>query len=281
MIFDINFEELFVSWVFDHGIRILAIAVLAYMAQRFAHGFIERFIKKVIPQGRGSKMAEEKRENTLIGVTSGTFTIVIFIVAGLMMLSEFGVAVGPLLAAAGIVGIAVGFGGQYLIRDIITGLFILMENQYRVGDVIKIDSISGLVESVSLRMTTLRDMDGTVHHIPHGEVKSVSNLSKEFARVNLNIGISYNANLEEVISVVNQVGMELFEDSDWKEKIISAPQFLRVEDFGDSAVLIKIVGDTTPLEQWGVTGELRKRLKIAFDAQGIEIPFPQRVVHTI
>ncbi|MFO7722311.1 MAG: mechanosensitive ion channel family protein [Bacteroidales bacterium] len=166
-------------------------------------------------------------------------------------------------------------------RDIITGLFIILENQYRIGDVIDIDGIGGSVEDISLRKTTLRNLDGTVHHIPHGEITKVSNLSKNFARVNLNIGISYSANLEHVIAVINKTGLELANDSYYKNLIISAPAFLRVDDFADSSVVVKILGDTQPLKQWEVTGELRKRLKIAFDREGIEIPFPQRVIHQV
>jgi len=199
----------------------------------------------------------------------------------LMIFQEMGVAIGPLLAAAGIAGLAFGFGGQYLIRDLISGLFIIMENQYRIGDVVCFDKTCGLVEDISMRMTTLRDLDGIVHHVPHGEIKMVSNLSKQFARVNLNIGIAYNSDLERVISVVNRVGEELANDPAWREFIIKPPQFLRVDDFGDSAIIIKILGETKPLKQWDVTGELRKRLKIAFDREGIEIPFPQRVVHQV
>lgn len=196
-----------------------------------------------------------------------------------MILQEAGIAIGPLLAAAGIAGLAFGFGGQYLIRDLISGLFIIMENQYRIGDVVCFDGTCGLVEDISMRMTTLRDLDGVVHHVPHGEVKKVSNLSKKFSRVNLNIGISYNSSLEKVITVVNKVGRELADDPKWKEHILKAPQFLRVDDFGDSAIIIKILGETKPIKQWEVAGEFRKRLKLAFDREGIEIPFPQRVVH--
>ncbi|PIX92257.1 mechanosensitive ion channel family protein, partial [Candidatus Kuenenbacteria bacterium CG_4_10_14_3_um_filter_39_14] len=226
-----------------------------------------------------TKEAERKRENTLIRIFTVSLGILIWLLALLMILQEVGIAVGPLLAAAGIAGLAFGFGGQYLIRDLISGLFIIMENQYRIGDVVCFDGTCGLVEDISMRMTTLRDLDGIVHHVPHGEIKRVSNLSKQFARVNLNIGISYSSNLEQVISVVNKIGKELSEDPAWKEHILTAPQFLRIDDFGDSAIVIKILGDTKPLKQWDVTGELRKRLKIAFDQGGIEIPFPQRVVH--
>ena len=139
----------------------------------------------------------------------------------------------------------------------------------------------GSVEDITLRKTIVRDLDGTVHHIPNGEIKRASNKSKDFARVNLEVGVSYSDDLEKVIEVVNKVGQELAEDPEWKNDIIKAPHFLRVNDFADSAVMIKILGDTKPSKQWAVTGEFRKRLKIAFDKEGIEIPFPQRVIHSV
>lgn len=268
------------SWLISPGLRILAILVIAYLIRRFASGILEKLIRKMIKSNHFlSKEAEEKRENTLIKVLNATLKILVWIVAGMMVLSALGVNIGPLLAAAGVAGLAFGFGGQYLIRDVISGLFIILENQYRVGDVVCLDGTCGLVENINLRMTILRDLDGTVHHIPNGEVKKASNLSKYFARVNLNIGIAYSSNLEKVIGVANRVGQELAQDPQWKEFITKPPQFLRVDDFGDSAIVIKILGETKPLKQWDVTGELRKRLKIAFDREGIEIPFPQRVVH--
>jgi len=267
-------------WFFDHGIKIVAIVIVAYLIRKFAGIFIEKVIRKIIISDHLlTKEAERKREDTLIRIFTVSLGILVWLLALLIILQEAGIAIGPLLAAAGIAGLVFGFGGQYLIRDLISGLFIIMENQYRIGDVVCFDGTCGLVEDISMRMTTLRDLDGIVHHVPHGEIKRVSNLSKQFARVNLNIGISYSANLEQVISVVNKVGKELAEDQAWKEYILKAPQFLRIDDFGDSVIIIKILGDTKPLKQWDVTGELRKRLKIAFDREGIEIPFPQRVVH--
>ena len=267
-------------WLLNHGVKIAVIIIAAYLIRRFAVIFIEKIIRKVIVADHFlSKEAEKKRENTLIRIFSGTLGIVIWLLAVLMILQEAGIAIGPLLATAGIAGLAFGFGGQYLIRDLISGLFIIMENQYRVGDVVCFDGTCGLVEDISMRMTTLRDLDGVVHHIPHGEIKKVSNLTKYFARVNLNIGVAYNSDLEHVISVVNKVGQELANDPEWKNFILKPPQFLRVEDFGDSAIIIKILGETKPIKQWDVAGELRKRLKIAFDKEGIEIPFPQRVIH--
>lgn len=267
------------AWIAAHGVGVLVIVIIAFVAQYFSGKLIEQLVRRFIKQGRWSKEAEEKRENTLIQVISGAAMILIWITAAMMLMSEFGIAIGPLLAAAGVAGIAFGFGGQYLIRDLISGMFIIIENQYRAGDVVCFDTTCGLVEGITLRMTTLRDLDGTVHHVPHGEIHTVSNLSKGFSRVNLNIGIAYDADLEHVIEVVNQVGKEMAEDPAWKDLILKAPAFLRVDDFADSAIMIKILGDTLPIKQWDVAGELRKRLKIAFDKEGIEIPFPQRVVH--
>lgn len=277
-----KYTDLLIPWLLSHGIRVLIIAIAAFVLNAVLSRVIIRAVRiAVVPDKSMTEDAEVKRENTLIRIFNGAIKIVILTMSILMIMQEFGIEIGPILAGAGIVGLAVGFGGQYLIRDIITGLFILIENQYRIGDVINVDNTGGLVEDISLRKTTLRDMDGTVHHIPHGEIKKVSNLSRKFARINLNIGVSYNSDLDKVINVINKTGMELAEDPVYKSSIISPPQFLRVEALEDSAVIVKVVGDTKPLKQWELTGEFRKRIKMAFDREGIEIPFPQRVIHTI
>jgi len=275
-----KFVQNLTPWLLDHGVKIAAIIIVAYLIRRFAVIFIEKIVRKTVVSDHFlDKEAEKKREDTLIRIFTASLGMLVLLLVLLMVLQEAGIAVGPLLATAGIAGLAFGFGGQYLIRDLISGLFIIMENQYRINDVVCFDGTCGLVEDISLRMTTLRDLDGVVHHVPHGDIKKVSNLTKHFSRVNLNIGVAYNSNLEQVISVVNKVGRELADDSAWKEFILKPPQFLRVDDFGDSAIIIKILGETKPIKQWDVAGELRKRLKIAFDKEGIEIPFPQRVVH--
>jgi len=271
-----------VPWLLSHGIKIVLIAVIAYILKRIIHGVIVRTVRIAVrSENYQSKEAEEKRENTLISLFTVTLQTLIVLIAGMMILEELGVKIGPMLAAAGIVGLAFGFGGQYLIRDIITGLFIIMENQYRIGDVVNINNIGGSVENITLRKTTLRDLNGTVHHIPHGEIKTVSNLTKDFSRVNMNLGISYNSNLEHVISVVNKVGTQMAEDPLFKDSILKPIQFVRVDDFADSSIVIKMVGETKVLKQWEIAGEFRKRLKIAFDNEGIEIPFPQRVLHIV
>lgn len=269
-----------VPWLLLHGIKIAVVVAIGLVLYRISTKLIERAVRTaIVADERMSPLAESMREDTLIRIFTGLAHIVILLITVLMVLQEMGLMIGPILAGAGIAGLAFGFGGQYLIRDVISGLFIIIENQYRIGDVVSFDGTGGLVEDISLRMTTIRDLDGTVHHIPHGEIKRVSNLTKNFSRVNMNIGISYSANLEHVVSVINKVGNELAADEKWKADIIQAPQFLRVDSFDASSISIKILGETQPIRQWDVAGELRKRLKVAFDKEGIEIPFPQRVVH--
>ena len=262
-------------------LRVALIVIGVYAVHKFViDRIVDRIIRKIIPSEKFElKEEEEQREDTIISVTLTTMHILLWIVGGMIILSEIGVDIGPLIAAAGIGGLAIGFGGQYLIRDVINGLFVLLENQYNKGDVVCFGDTCGVVEEVNLRRTVLRDLDGTVHTIPNGEISIASNLSDEYARVNLDVGVGYGTELEHVMRVINRVGNELAEDNAWKDKIREAPQFLRVQEFGDSAVVIKILGETKPMEQWAVTGELRKRLKIAFDREGIEIPFPQRVIH--
>lgn len=275
-----DFSQIVTTWFVAHGVAILVILVLVMFVRIFGDTILARSIRRIIPASNfHSAQAEKQREDTLIRIASGTLHVLVWIVAGLMVLSEAGIDIGPLLAAAGVAGIAIGFGGQYLIRDIVAGLFIVLENQYRVGDVVCLDDTCGLVEDISIRMATLRDLDGTVHTVSHGVVTKVSNLSNEFARVNLNIGVSYTADMEAVIRAINETGTILAEDPQWKDDILKPIQFERVDDFADSSIIVKMLGDTKPLRQWAVAGEFRKRIKIAFDHASIEIPFPQRTIH--
>ena len=267
-------------WFLSSGLKIVFIAIAALVLNKVVSKVIDKAIRiAVVSHHYTSKDAEIKRENTLIQIFTVTFRTLLFIIAGLMILKEFGIDIAPMIAAAGIAGLALGFGGQYLIRDIITGLFIILENQYRIGDVVNFDGLGGSVEEITLRKTMLRDMNGTVHHIPHGEIKRVSNLSKDFARVNMDIGVAYDSDLEHVITVINDTGRLLADDPQWSDAFIKPIQFLRVDSFADSAIIVKALGETKVLRQWEVAGEFRKRLKKAFDQQGIVIPFPQTDVH--
>lgn len=278
-----NVSNAITSFLTDHGFTIVGIVIGFYLLHRLVNLGIEQFIRRAVVAEDDSTLAleQEKRERTLVTIFETAINIFLIIVAAVMILGEVGINTGALLAGFGIAGIAVGFGAQYLIKDLIAGFFVLLENQYRVGDVVCFGETCGLVERVSLRMTVLRDLDGTVHHVPNGEVRVSSNLSKHHANVNINVGVAYSSDLEQVIATINRVGNELAEDEEWKEKIRTPPQFLRVDDFADSAIMIKIVGETQPLQQWDIAGELRKRLKLAFDQEGIDIPFPQRVMHQV
>lgn len=269
-----------IPWLTSHGLAIALIIIGTIIIKKITLRFIDRLIRRAVSSSSfRTSDAEIKREDTLISLFRGALSIVIWTVASLMILGELSLDIGPLLAGAGIAGVAFGFGAQYLVRDLINGFFIVFENQYRVGDAVCFGETCGTVETITLRTTILRDIDGTVHHIPNGEIKTASNMSKDFSRINLNIGVGYKADIEKVIETINETGRALGEDPEWKNKIIKAPYFLRVNELGESAVIVKILGETSPLEQWAVAGEMRKRLKVAFDKKGIEIPFPQRVIH--
>ncbi len=273
--------ETLTKWFLEHGFSILimlAMGIILWVTlKRFLPPLITRAMAK--PKRGESKEGMKKRADTLLSVFMGIGKITIILLIAFMILSELNVPLGPILAGFGIAGIAVGFGAQYLIRDLIAGVFIIMENQYRVGDVARVADIGGLVEEVNLRKTVLRDLDGIVHHIPNGEIKVASNFTRHFSRVNLNISVAYGTNLDFAIGVINRVCKELAKDENWAPMIKTTPQVLRVDKLGDSGIDIKVLGDVKPITQWAVMGELRLRLKKAFDAEGIEIPWPHTKVY--
>jgi small-conductance mechanosensitive channel len=270
-----------VSWLVSHGIPILIIVVVGAVLWFALNKFLPPIVRRAVARTgyKESKEGREKRANTLLSIFKGIVRVFIAIVAIMMILDEVGVAVTPVLAGFGIVGVAIGFGAQYLIRDLIAGMFIILENQYRVGDVARVADVAGLVEEINLRKTVLRDLDGIVHHIPNGEIRIASNFTRHFARVNLNISVGYGTNLDHAIGVINRVGKEVAEDEKWRKVIKSPPQVLRVDNLGDSGIDIKVLGEVKPMAQWDVMGELRLRLKKAFDAEGIEIPWPHTKVY--
>ena len=270
-----------VAWLIEHGIPILIIVIVGAVLWFVLNKFLPPMVRRVVARAKDkeSKEGMEKRANTLVSIFKGIGRVFIIIIGIMMILPELGVDIVPILAGFGIAGVAIGFGAQYLIRDLIAGIFIILENQYRVGDVVKLADIGGLVEQVTLRKTVLRDLDGIVHHVPNGEIKTASNFTRHFSRVNLNVSVAYDTDLDHAISVINRVGKELAEDGKWRKVIKSPPQVLRVDNLGDSGIDIKILGDVKPIEQWAVMGELRLRLKKAFDVEGIEIPWPHTKVY--
>ena len=266
------------SWLFDHGLRIALIIGLSFLLLRAAKAALPYFIKRSMkPRGRGRRAKEElrKRADTLSYILIQGISAIIVLIAIFMLLSELGIDVTAALAGLGIIGVAVGFGAQYLIRDLIAGFFVFLENQYNVGDVIQVGTTWGVVEEMSLRRTIARDIDGARHVIPNGEIRILSNYTQEVSRVNLNIGVAYKEDLDRVMSLMRQTWQLMAEDTRWGAYIKSKdPTILRVNEFGDSGIIIKIAGDTEPMMQWEVMGEYRKRIKQVFDEMGIEIPWP-------
>lgn len=278
-------EESFWTQAIDILINITIIIIATGIVQRVANKFIGKIVEKTVQAKHRTKRFETQRdekarEDTLKSIFSTTMTVFIWVIAGMLIIGEFNIDIGPLIASAGIAGIAIGFGAQSLVKDVVNGTFILLENQYRVGDVVEINQeVSGVVESFTMRVTVLRDLDGMKHYIPNGQIEIATNMTMEFSGINLDVGVGYDTDIEKLEKVINSVGKQISEDSKWKESIIEAPEFLRVDNFGDSSIVVKITGKTAPMQQWAVTGELRKQLKVAFDKNGIEIPFPQRVIH--
>ena len=269
------------DWLITHGIRVLVIIIIAAVLYFLLRHFVPLLIRRHVSQQmkKQPKREIQKRVTTLSLVLVKTGTVIIVIFAIFTILPEFRVNITAALAGLGIVGIAVGFGAQSLIRDLLAGIFILLEDQYRIGDWVKVAGIDGLVEEIGLRRTILRDFDGTVHSIPNSEVKVASNFTKKYARVNMNISVAYGEDLDHVIEVTNKLCKEMAEDPKWKADFVSTPQVLRIDKLGDSGIDIKILGDTKPLRQWDVMGELRLRIKRTFDKEGIEIPWPHTKVY--
>ena len=268
------------GWLASNGVRIAIIVALAVAAHQIAKRLIHRVVERGVIRGKRRAREElRKRAETMSSFLNQVVAAVVWVMAAFMILSEIGVNIGPLLAGAGIVGIAIGFGAQSLIRDVLNGLFIIIENQYGKGDVVRIADIAGLVEEVNIRRTILRDLDGIVHVVPNGEIKVASNFTREYSRVNLNISVGYGEDLDHAMQVINRVGREMAEEEYWSEAILKPPEALRVDNLGDSGIDIKILGDTKPIRQWEVMGELRKRIKKAFDEEGIEIPWPHTKVY--
>lgn len=264
------------------ALSIALILVVSYLINRLAQKGVERFIRRVIKRSHfKSSRDEQQREDTLISILHTGLGVAIWTIAGLLILDAAGVDIVPLLAGAGVVGVALAFGAQSLVKDFLASLFILSENQYRVGDVLQINQgVSGLVEKITLRLTVLRDLDGRVHYIPNGNIELATNMTMEFAQVAMNINVSYDADLDKVESVINEVGKAIYNNEKWSGVVLEAPHMLRVDSFGDSSISVKVVCKTAPIRQWDVKSEILREIKKAFAAEKVEIPLPQRVIHT-
>jgi small conductance mechanosensitive channel len=269
------------EWFMETGLRIviiIGVALILFIIFRFV---IPTMVKRFIARRMVGEAETEikKRADTLSSILVSVTGIVIVLLAILTILPEFGVNIATLIAGLGVGGLAIAFAAQNLVRDFITGFFILLEDQYRIGDVVTVAGISGLVEEIGLRRTILRDLDGIVHSVPNGKVEISSNMTKKFSRVNMDISVGYGENLDRVIDVINAVCNEIATDPKWQPDLITVPAVVRVNKLGDSGIDIKVIGDTKPSRQWDVTGELRLRIKKTFDKEGIEIPWPHTKIY--
>lgn len=269
----------------DVALPILLIVVISLVLIRFARGVVHGIVKTLLDRETSEGTAQElsaveikKRMDTLETLGTTVIRVFILLIAGVMILGELKLDIGPAVAGLGIVGIAVGFGTQSIVRDYFNGALILVENQFAKGDVVTIAGVSGTVEDFSLRRTTLRDLDGVVHTVPNGEIRVASNKTRVWARINLDVTVSHGTDIEKATRVVNDVGHALIADPTWRRRVMEPPHVERVEAIGEYGITLKVLGQVRATEQWAAAGELRKRLLAAFATHGIELPRPQRVV---
>ncbi len=256
-------------------IRSAVIIVLALIVYRLITLFTRRLYRhEAREEDPLVKRVREQRAQTVAGLLNNVALVTMSVIVFLLVLSSFGLEIGPLLATAGIAGLAISFGAQSVVKDVITGAMIIMEGQYAIGDVVKVGDVSGLVEKINLRTTVLRDIRGVVHIIPNGEIAVLSNMTKGWSRAVLDIGVAYKEDVDRVMAVLREIGAELRADPEWGPLMMEDVEIAGVDAFGDSAVVIRMLAKTLPLKQWNVGRELRRRIKNRFDAEGIEIPFP-------
>ncbi|PEN11322.1 mechanosensitive ion channel protein MscS [Longibacter salinarum] len=272
-----SFLESAYRWLITTGAEILVILLVTVIALRLLRALIDRFNRSLENGKRDGEAI--KRADTLSSVIRYAAQIIIWVIAAMMVLGALGIDIGPILAAAGVLGLAVGFGAQSLVQDVISGFFILLEDQIRVGDVVDIAGKGGVVERLNLRMVVLRDLSGNVHYVRNNQIDVVTNMTKEFSYYVFDIGIAYRENVDEAIEIIQRVGADLRDDPDYQDDILDDLEVLGVDQLGDSAVVIKARFKTKPIKQWRVGREYNRRIKSAFDAENIEIPFPHMTVY--
>lgn len=271
-----------VNWTIDTTPALLLI-ILVFFISLWVMKNILRKLRKVILSHVHSKdenqIEREKRATTLIGIARGVILVSLWTSFILIFLRQLGMDIAPILAGAGVIGLAVGFGAQELVRDTISGFFLLLEDQIRTGDVAIVNGTGGLVEKVNLRTITLRDLSGVVHTFQNGKIDTLANMTKEWSAMVFDIGVAYKENVDKVIEVIKEVGDNLQSDKEYSNKILEPIEIFGLDKFGDSAVVIKARIKTQPIQQWVVGREFNRRLKIALDKKGIEIPFPHRTIY--
>lgn len=272
-----DYIELVSKWLITSGLQITLIIILMIIALKSTNIIIEKLFNKFLLQT--GDIEGEKRSHTLKHISKSVSQIIIFTITVITILGKVGIDIGPILAAAGVLGIAVGFGARRFVEDIISGFLILLDDQIRVGDVVEICDKSGLVEKVDLKMVVLRDISGNVHYIRNGKIDVITNMTKDYSCYVADISISYKENVARVIEIIKKVDEELRTDSTTGEDILAPIEVLGLDRFEESAVIIKARLKTKPCKQWAIGREFNKRLKNKFDELNVEIPFPQRTLH--
>jgi small conductance mechanosensitive channel len=271
------------DWLSEDGARIAGIVAAAVVADFLLHRIVPHALRVAVERqmkGEREEQEVEQRVHTLASVFTGSGRAVIGFVALLTLLPLAGVNITAIVTGFGITGLALALGAQALVRDAINGVFLLVEDQYRKGDVVRIADVTGSVEEMTLRRTLLRDEDGVLHSIPNGTVSVVSNYTRDFARVNVEVRVAYGEDLSRVAGIIDGVGRELAAEPRYRELISEAPKTARIESVGDSGVALTVSGLTRPAARWDVAAALRRRLVDAFVAEGVRVPFPPHVVVT-
>jgi len=272
-----------VAWAITTLPALLVILILAFILLKATNIFLHRIKPLMLKHMANDTDLDtgeiEKRLDTLLGIMRSIIKIIAWAMIIMLFLRKIGIDIAPIIAGAGIVGLAFGFGAQELVRDFISGFFVLLENQIREGDVAIVNGTGGLVEHVGLRTIVLRDLSGVVHVFQNGKINTLSNMTKKWSGMVLDIGVAYKEDTDKVVEVIKQVAEVLRADPNFENKILEPIEIFGVDQFADSAVIIKARFKTKPIEQWAVGREYRRRLKKAFDEQGIEIPFPHRTVY--
>jgi small conductance mechanosensitive channel len=290
------------DWLIGLPLAIIGLIALGLVLRFVCHRLVDRLVagaeggvlparvsrfsrRRQAPQTHTQEMRDlaaatrrVQRAKTMGDLLKSVITGVLVAIFGTMILSQVGVNIAPIIASAGIIGIALGFGAQSLVKDFLSGVFMIFEDQYGVGDVIDVGEATGTVEAVSLRVTRLRALDGTVWYVPNGEILRVGNKSQNWSRAVVDIGVGYDEDLARAKRVLAEVAHDLWEDEDYRNVIIEEPEVTGVEALAADAITLRVLVKTAPMEQWAVARELRQRVKARFDHEGIEIPFPQRVV---
>jgi moderate conductance mechanosensitive channel len=279
-------EELLLRGVYPlalGGVRFVLILAGAFIATRIIHKSVpklrDRFVRAMKRHADGPVVELEKRAATLGGIFGKTASVLIWVLAIVMALREAGFDIGPILAGAGVIGVAVGFGAQNLVRDVISGLFMLVENQIRVNDVAVINGTSGLVEEINLRTTVLRGLDGTVYVFPNGVITSLANMTREYSYYVFSLNVAYQEDTDRVVETLREVADRMMQEEEYRTRILEPLDVLGVDQFAPSSVVIKARIKTVPIEQWVVGREMNRRIKKRFDELGIVMPFPQQTVH--